>query len=749
MAREFPLWVIVALPWFAALCAWLLGRTQVRLLGSRKATVFAQYLALGASALALLFTLQAIEHLRAPEDPRALAHTPFAELLGPIVVGSVRIELTLVADRLSSCAALVIALAFTLARMFLVGPTGQRELGLVAGREPEQARALTAMRRLGLLGMIEGAASLVVLAGDLGLAAIGWAVLGIAATLATVRELGDERRTSAAMRVLACCLLGDLLLAVAAVSLVVSRIGLPHNEMWAPLTGDRLYSIGLLGVPTADLIAAALVAAVLLRWASTAWYGNSLAEALLDAVAIPLPAIYLLLRYQRVLSYAPTVLAWLLVLGMVIALIAVAIAMLRPSPGRARRSPRPGDELGLAGTGLAWTGLLAMAIGVGAWRTAVLLLLAHAIGRLGLRLALLLAGDQRQLPPWSARIDRLLAWAVAGIAPGLAFVAIAQTLVDVLTRTSLLAPWISWPAAIVVLLVAFAHAAAIARIWYESLAPKPGVQVEQQEDGLDFVPLALLLIGSLVLGLISLAAWFELSTPLLAWLELVLPLAGGHEAAPLGLREQFRDGLMVARPWVAGSGVLLAIVTGFAWTWTRERFRRAHGGELSSLVAALERLLAWPRRIVAALALVLEGLAELAARGLGRGLFDEGPRLGQNLARDLEAGLTPRLRRLGLGGARQAVLGLLLGFVLLFGWLYGKREVASVLPSDDYGFGGLRPKLIRAGGNKARTQPTAAPAEATTPVAEDPASTPVAPLPVAPRSDEAEPAPIPSEEGVP
>ncbi|HVI01576.1 MAG TPA: hypothetical protein VM869_22830 [Enhygromyxa sp.] len=82
--------------------------------------------------------------------------------------------------------------------------------------------------------------------------------------------------------------------------------------------------------------------------------------------------------------------------------------------------------------------------------------------------------------------------------------------------------------------------------------------------------------------------------------------------------------------------------------------------------------------------------------------------------------------------------GLVLGLALLLGWLYGKRDVASVLPSDDYGFGGLRPKLIRAGGNKARAQPTADGATESEAI-EDAASTPVA----------AEPAPPPSEEGVP
>src|SRR5690606_40470097 len=113
-------------------------------------------------------------------------------------------------------------------------------------------------------------------------------------------------------------------------------------------------------------------------------------------------------------------------------------------------------------------------------------------------------------------------------------------------------------------------------------------------------------------------------------------------------------------------------------------------------------------RIAKRLAMARGGLSELAARGLGRGLSEEGPRLTRRLGRDVEAGLESRLRRVELGGPRKALLGVVAGLALLLGWLYGKPEVASVLPSDDYGFGGLRPRLIRAGGNKARSEPAPA-----------------------------------------
>jgi NADH:ubiquinone oxidoreductase subunit 5 (subunit L)/multisubunit Na+/H+ antiporter MnhA subunit len=443
---------------------------------------------------------------------------------------------------------------------------------------------------------------------------------------------------------------------------------------------------------------------------------------MLDAVLIPAPAIYLLLRYQRVLAYAPGVLAGLLVFGLLLALVGAVLALARPRQP-APAPERPGRELGLAGTGLAWIGLVALALGVGAWRTAALLLIAHALGRFGLRLALLMASSERsttiELQTWTARVVRVLCFAVAGIVPGIGFVALAQVLVDVLTRSSLLAPWISWLAAIVVLVVAFVHAAAIARIWYEELGRKPGAAIgadAEEDDGLEFMVLGLLIAALVGLGVVAFAAWFGLTASPLAWLDKILPIAGGHESAPTGLQARFRDpqsfSVAVGRPWLAGSAALVALVTGFAWTWTRDRFRRGHGAELAGLRTTLERGMARPQRAIEIGATVLAGLTELAAHGIGRALFDEGPRVLANLGRDLRSGLASRMRSLAIGGGRLALLGMLAGFALLLGWLYGKPNVASVGPNDEhgYGFGGLRPRLIRAGGGDAAGAGDVAPA---------------------------------------
>jgi hypothetical protein len=266
-----------------------------------------------------------------------------------------------------------------------------------------------------------------------------------------------------------------------------------------------------------------------------------------------------------------------------------------------------------------------------------------------------------------------------------------------------LAPWISWLAPPVVLLVAFVHAAAIARLWYEELGRKRAT-ADDEDDGLELAVLAVLVVALAGLGLVAFGAWFGLSSSPLSWLDKVLPLAGGHESAPTGLQDQFRErhgfSGMASRPWVAGCAALVALVTGFAWTWTRERFRRGHGKELVELTAAIERSLVGPGVVLSGTKVALAGASELAAHGIGRAVFEVGPQAIANLGRDLRSGFAARVRGLKLGGRRLAMLGILAGFGLLLGWLYGKPNVASVWPIDEhgYGFGGLRPRLIRAGG---------------------------------------------------
>lgn len=733
MEREFPIWVIVLLPWIGALGCLLAARPGVRVLGSRRAVMLGHYIGLGAAALALLFAVQGVQHLMTSDDPRALGHTPLREWIGPIEIGRLYIESTLIADRLSTCAAVLTLGLAVLLRMFVPGPAGQRALFGAPIEQTDDDAARSGLMRLALLGGLEGAALWVALAGDLGLALVGWSLLGLGAAVMVARDATDEPRASAALRMLVLAVLGDLFWIVAGVALVISGIGLAHNGMWAPLAGDALYSDAFAGLSFADVIALALVIAAVLRMSSAAWLGTSLGEVLLDAVLLPMPAIYVLLRYLRALSYAPTVLAGLLVIGMLVALVAAAIALLRPRAGMPWRE-RSGAEIGLGGTQLAWVGLVMMALGVGAWRTAALALLAHALARLGLRVSLLIAGGER-LPKWTSRLVRVLCFGAAGLVPSLGFVVLAQTMVDVLTRRSVLAPWVSWPAAAIVLLVAFMFTAAIARLWYEELGRKRD-DGHEDEDGLDVAPVFVVVAALAGIGVLTFAAAFGLIRGPLAWLDKILPLAGGHEVAPTGWQDRFRDGGSVARPWIAGGAALVALVTGFAWTWARERFRRAHGGELATMTRSFEQSLGVVARVLGVFGLLAAGLTRLAAHAIGRGLFEELPVIVRNLWRDALAGLEPRRRALALAGGRLALLGVLAGFGLLLGWLYAKPQISSGLPAGDYGFGGLRPRLIRAGGEDSEpASKQAAPAPASAPV--------LAPPPA--RSDGAEPPLMPPE----
>ncbi len=740
MIREYPLWVVVLLPWIAAFALFVLTRPLLRWVGSRRAFVLGHYLGLGATAMTLLFLGQTIPHLLIPDDARALGDIVETAWLREIPLGSLVIDTTLIGDRLAISAALLIGVGFVLARLFVGGPAGLRELelpelvGLASAEAPEQEPAIPlergkrALRRLGLLGLLEGAAMLVVLASDLALGAIGWALIGLGSALAVARTLDDERRASLASRVLAMGLLGDLALFAAMVLLVAGGIGLNHTQLWLPAVGERLFATGLTGVPLTELITLMLLLAVAARLAILTRIANSIAEALVDAVVVTVPAIYLVLRYQRVLGLAPSVLALALVAGLLLALIGVVIALFRPGRGQARQSERPVGELTLAGTALAWFGLVLLALGVGAWRSAALLLVAHVFGRLGLRLALSTAEPGTRLPTITGHVTRVLTWAVAGIAPGLIFAALARLAVELLARNSLLGPWFGGVAALVVLVVAGGHAAALGRLWYQREAEPASAKPQDEEDGLDFAASAIALLVLAIAGVMALLEFFGLGAGPTTWLDLVLPEVGGHPDAPLGVREWFRDGAGIARSWKVGALVLVAVPTWFAWLWSRQHFRRGDGAELAGLANAVERSLGWGRRGLALVGLVFVGLAELAGRGIGRGVYEQGPKVVASLGRDLAAGVAPKLQRRGawIGGARAGVLGLATGLVFVLGGIFFKPSVVSPVPEDPYGFGGLRPRLIRAGGqDKPRSE---APARAGEPELPAPLDEPATPL---------------------
>lgn len=720
MIRAYPLWIIVLLPWLAALLGLVLTRVGIARLGARRSVALLHYLGLGAAALALIFAAQALPHVLVPDEARALGDLVETPWLRLVSLGPLTVDTTLIGDRLAIGASLLILAAGVLVRLFAGGPAGLRELELPelaalahadARDEPEPALMLVhakrAMRRLALLGVLEGAALLCVLAGDLVLVAIGWALLGIGAALLVARTLDDERRASLAMRVLGMALLGDLALFVLIVVLVLGGVGPSHTQLWLPANGERLFSTALTGVPLTEVAALALLVAAGARLGILTRLGNSIGETLLDSALVAVPAVYLLVRHHRVLGLAPTALALLLLVGVLLALLGVGIALIRPGRAQARRQARPLDEQALGGTALADLGALALALGVGAWQTSVLLLVAHVLGRLGVRLVLLCAAPGERMPVITGHVARVLSWALAGVAPSLGFVALARLAVELLARNSLLGPWFGGFAALVVVALAGARAAAIARLWYQRGGERASGSPRHDEDGLDFASSSVALLGLALLGVLALGELLGLSAGPTRWLALVLPDAGGHPDVPLQVREAFREGAGIARGYVIGGLVLVGITSGFGWLWARERFRRGDGAELAPWVSNLEGSFGWTRRVLGWLGQGFVGLAELSARGLGRGVFEEGPKLVGTLGRDLDSALRHRRSSgqvMRLGGARLGVLGLAGGLAFVLGWLFFKPSVITPLPSETHGFGGLAPRLIRAGGSERKDE---------------------------------------------
>jgi hypothetical protein len=78
-----------------------------------------------------------------------------------------------------------------------------------------------------------------------------------------------------------------------------------------------------------------------------------------------------------------------------------------------------------------------------------------------------------------------------------------------------------------------------------------------------------------------------------------------------------------------------------------------------------------------------------------------------------------RRRGLWIAGARAGVLGLALGLMYVLGWLFFKPSVISPSAEPPHGFGGLAPKLIRAGGADQQSPRDAVPSDPSTLVPSD------------------------------
>lgn len=672
--------LIVAFPLVAAAFIACLGPAAGAIVGDERRRVWAQYGALFGSSMALFFVLQAGWRILVdPRRPAALEAGP------PWLVGeSLALGRDLMLDPLAAAVAVAIAGLSLAVQVFVVGWSAERE---------------DAHWVLAWVAAVEAAALGVVLARSFGLVVLAWSAVGLLSVVGIARAVGPS--IPAAVRRFAAldALGGAALIGTGAV--LLRALPTPDFEVvWIAAAGGPSSVLRLEvapGIAAAEVAAGLVVLAVAVR-AGLMPFGSAalaLARAPLPLAGLAgavcgLLGVYLLLRLAPLLTLAPGVMAAV-----------VAAGLLGAAVGAVRAWTADGGRELLAWSSVSQHGLFFAAAGVGAWEVALIGVLAHAIAKTGLWLALAAVpdpegawADRRLVARPVVRSAFVLSLAVGGLVPGVGFFTMHGALHHLATDVSAWSFGINLAGAAIGIFVIAATAAYTFRLHYLCCA-RPGPVPDGPEQGLYAVALVALAGAALAASAAAAPEGTGLPRPAAGWLgsigRLTREIAASDPRFSLGPMAAFEPGGAAAglARWASFAAALAAAFGG----WWAARRRWAGGpGPVSAGVARLDRLAA-----------AVGAAEDRGWSALGRGIASlsalvrgwEGPMVGRAAAA-IAGGLgssLPEPRRVRRLLPAAAVL--LAGALFVVGWVLFKPPSGSVAPGRLHGVGGLRPVLYR------------------------------------------------------
>lgn len=688
MERTFPLGLILLFPLLAGWLAIWMARPVERLLGRARGRALLHYAGLFALAMAGLFTLQIFDQALLPLQGSFVTWG-----LPPLLVQDrVELDLQLVADPLSaSVVAALVVLPLVSALRGAADPEGP---------DPRIGGGILVVVAVGLA---------VVLARSLSLLVAALVLLGPVAGLALERAgraRGTERGTGPGP--------ADLVLALVFAAVLLSTLSiLPRPSIdfirIAAAAGERslLRTQSLLGVPTAEVLGAALVLLSAVRMGlspfverrTRAFQAAPVAAAVIWGVVLPLVSVYLLVRLNAPLALAPWSLAALTVLGLAAALAGALRAMAALDEG-AR----------LAHLSASHAGVALAAVGMGAWAAGLLLVAGTGAALVAqAHVVEALAGEDgslsgARLAGRGSSLTRLRPLALAGAValaaapPFASFAAAAEAVTGVLSRLSLLSLVINGVGLVVLLAALALGARASVDAWRMLFLPAQvdrGVAEVDENDVVVAVGLAL--AASLAMACFGVPGLGGPEGWLAGWIGGLTATSASFDGdLALGtLAALGQEGALIpAVRWGLWALVALATVLPLRAGAVLGTF----GPTAADLVARLEGVRSGA---LASLRAAGEALAHLVADGgddvaLGE-VVDQVGELEREVAGRVSRGMT----RSGLAER----LGLGLALVFLLGWVYAKPRIATVGPDRIYGFGGLAPALQRASDPSRRRAP--------------------------------------------
>ena len=361
---NFTLLWIPLFPLLGAVFNLLFGRLCMRTLGERLGKELVHLVAIGAVAFSCFFTFMLVFQVMLPIEWGGQGRLSLTqEVYTWILSGETRVGFDLVIDRLSAVMCMVITGVGLLIHIFSVG---------YMAKDPDYHRYFA------YLNLFMAAMLILVMGDNLVVLFVGWEGVGLCSYFLIGFWFTDDAKASAGRKAFIVNRIGDFgfLLGMLLIYSVVGSLDFDAiRQACASGSGSLFVTTTIIGVPVATLATMLLFLGCtgksaqvpLYVWLPDAMAGPTPVSALIHAATMVTAGVYLIVRLNFLFALAPITMGVIAVIGAITALMAATIGITQNDIKKV-----------LAYSTVSQLGFMFLAVGMGAWTSAVFHLVTHA-----------------------------------------------------------------------------------------------------------------------------------------------------------------------------------------------------------------------------------------------------------------------------------------------------------------------------------------------------------------------------------
>jgi NADH-quinone oxidoreductase subunit L len=357
------LWIPL-FPLLGAVFNLLFGRLCMRSLGERLGKEMVHLVAIGAVAFSCFFTFSLVFQLMLPVEWGGQGRASLTqEVYTWMVSGETRVGFDLVIDRLSAVMCMVVTGVGLLIHIFSVG---------YMAKDPDYHRYFA------YLNLFMASMLILVMGDNLVVLFVGWEGVGLCSYLLIGFWFTDDAKATAGRKAFIVNRIGDFgfLLGMLLIYSVVGSLDFDAIRQACAAGPDSMFvTTSIFGVTLATLATILLFVGCtgksaqvpLYVWLPDAMAGPTPVSALIHAATMVTAGVYLIVRLNPLFALAPLTLGIIAVIGAVTALLAATIGITQNDIKKV-----------LAYSTVSQLGFMFLAVGMGAWTSAVFHLVTHA-----------------------------------------------------------------------------------------------------------------------------------------------------------------------------------------------------------------------------------------------------------------------------------------------------------------------------------------------------------------------------------